>query len=139
MRSAWLLVFVFACGGGSPEPTGTVCPTPDPMTLTYDNFGMELMTKYCTHCHSSELTRSERNGAPLYHDYDTLLGVLQTVDHIDEEAGFGPNAENTFMPPDRCPSTPGGPLDRDCPKPTAAERTKLAEWLACEPSRPHMF
>ncbi len=138
MRCTWLLFVVAACGG-SPEPTGTVCPDPDPLTITYENFGQEFMTKYCTWCHSSELPRSQRNGAPLYHDYDTLLGVLQTVDHIDEQAGYGPKAKNAFMPPDRCPSTPGGPLDRDCPQPTADERTKLAEWLACEPSRAHMF
>lgn len=138
MRCVWLVLLVVACGG-SPEPTGTVCPSPDPMTLTYDNFGRDFMTKYCTWCHSSELPRSQRNGAPLYHDYDSLLGVLQTPDHIDEQAGFGPNAKNEFMPPGRCPSTSGGALDRDCPQPTAEERTKLAEWIACERNRPHNF
>ena len=35
MRVLLLTLFVVACGG-SPEPTGTVCPDPDPMTLTYD-------------------------------------------------------------------------------------------------------
>jgi hypothetical protein len=138
MRVLLLTLFVVACGG-SPEPTGTVCPDPDPMTLTYDNFGRDFMTKYCNWCHSSELPRSQRNGAPLFHDYDSLLGVLQTPDHIDEEAGYGPNAENEFMPPGRCPTTPGGSLNRDCPKPTAEERTKLAEWIACERNRTHSF
>src|SRR5687768_4665418 len=130
MRLIWIILLV-ACGGGSPEPTGTVCPTPDPQTLRWDNFGQAFMQDYCTACHSSELTRSQRNGAPLYHDFDTLLGVKQTPEHIDEQAGYGPNAKNEFMPPERCPSTPGGPLDRDCPQPTADERTKLAEWMAC--------
>jgi uncharacterized membrane protein len=133
------LLFLLVSCSSSPKPTGTVCPDPDPMTLTYDNFGRDFMTKYCTVCHSSELTRSQRNGAPLYHDFDSLLGVLQTADHVDEQAGNGPDANNNFMPPERCPSTPGGSLDRNCPQPTADERTKLAEWIACERNRPHNF
>ena len=132
------LLVVGACSR-SPEPTGAVCPDPDPMTLTYDNFGRNFMTKYCTACHSSELTRSQRNGAPLYHDFDFLLDILQTPDHIDEQAGYGPDAKNDFMPPERCPSTPGGPLDRECPQPTADERTRLSVWIACERDRPHNF
>ncbi|HEX5061034.1 MAG TPA: hypothetical protein VFV99_16820 [Kofleriaceae bacterium] len=138
MRVILLLAFVVACGP-SPEPTGTMCPEPDPLTLTYDNFGHEFMTKYCTWCHSSELPRAQRNGAPVYHDYDSLLGVLETPDHIDEQAGFGPDAKNEFMPPDRCPSVAGGALDKNCAKPTAEERTKLAEWIACERNRNHSF
>ena len=136
---AWLFVLFIAACGGSPEPTGTVCPDPDPMTLTYDNFGRDFLAKYCTWCHASDLPRSQRNGAPIYHDYDSLLGVLQTVDHIDEQTGYGPNAKNEFMPPDRCPSTAGGALDKNCAKPTADERTKLAQWLACEQLRSHNF
>jgi hypothetical protein len=138
MRLVSVLSIAAACGS-SPAPTGAVCPDPDPMTLTYDNFGRDFMTKYCTWCHASNLPRSQRSGAPLYHDFDSLLGVLQVVDHIDEQAGYGPEAKNQFMPPDRCPTTPGGSLDRDCPKPTAQERTNLAVWLACERDRPHTF
>jgi hypothetical protein len=88
-------------------------------------------------CHDSSLHNSQRNGAPLYHDTDTLLGVLKIVDHIDEYAGAGPAAVNTEMPPSRCPSTPGGKLDRDCPAPSEAERTQLSQWLACEQLREH--
>ncbi|MBA3819528.1 MAG: hypothetical protein H0X17_11595 [Deltaproteobacteria bacterium] len=127
------------CGSSAPTPTETVCPDPDPNTLTYDNFGTSFMDRYCIHCHASGLTRSMRNGAPLYHDFDTLRGVLQTPGHIDEQAGSGPAAENMFMPPDRCPSTPGGPLDTDCAQPTAEERRNLALWIACEVDRPHTF
>ncbi|HEY5952351.1 MAG TPA: hypothetical protein VIV40_42930 [Kofleriaceae bacterium] len=133
------IIFVVAACGPSPQPTGTVCPDPDPLTLTYDNFGRDFMTKYCTWCHKSDLPRSQRNGAPLYHDYDSLLGVLETPDHIDEQAGFGPDAQNEFMPPDKCPSTPGGAATTNCAKPTAEERTKLAEWIACERNRSHSF
>src|SRR5678815_3397097 len=130
------VIFVLlACCGPRPTPTGTECPDPDPYTLTYDNFGRDFMTRYCIWCHDSTLPRSQRNGAPIYHDYDTLEGVRTTIDHVDEQAGFGPDAENTFMPPDKCPSTIGGGLDKSCDKPTADERRNLAMWLACERNR----
>jgi hypothetical protein len=139
-----VLVAVAACTTGTPTPTGARCPDPDPMTLTYDNFGKPFMTTYCTMCHSSRLNRpSLRNGAPTYHDFDTLFGVIRVdngpTDHIDEQAGWGPDAHNDFMPGARCPSVPGGKLDSDCKQPTAEERTNLAIWLACERDRPHDF
>ena len=139
MRTIVIIMLLAACGEGTPTPTGTLCPDPDPGTLTYDNFGRQFMTDYCTMCHDKALPRAQRNGAPLYHDFDTLLGVLQVQNHIDEQSGFGPDAENTFMAPDRCPSEPGGSLATSCRQPTADERTKLAEWLACEKARPHSF
>lgn len=132
---AVLLGASLAACGEAPTPTGTVCPSPDPMTLTYDNFGRDFMTRYCTQCHDSALPRSQRNGAPIYHDFDTRLGVRQVLGHIDEQAGFGPDANNTFMPGSRCPSTPGGPVDKACDQPTTDERTKLAQWIACEKTR----
>jgi hypothetical protein len=140
LRSLILSLSLTACGSDSadptPTPTGAVCPDPDPGTLTWDSFGMQFMMSYCTACHDRSLPSGQRNGAPLYHDFDTLIGVLSVVDHVDENAGAGPDATNTVMPPGRCPSTPGGPLDRDCPKPTDAERRQLSEWLACEQLRP---
>jgi hypothetical protein len=135
----WFMFIVVVACGPSPEPTGTVCPDPDPMTLTYDNFGRDFMERYCIWCHKSDLPRSQRNGAPLYHDYDSLLGVIETPDHIDEQAGFGPDAKNEFMPPTRCPATPGAALTKNCARPTPEERTKLAEWIACERNRSHSF
>ncbi len=135
------LMFVAVLGSCSsssePTPTGAVCPDPDPMSLTWDSFGDHFMTTYCTSCHDSTLTHAQRNGAPLYHDYDMLSGVLETVDHVDEYAGAGPKASNSDMPPSRCPSVPGGSLDRDCPQPTEDERTQLSVWLACEAKRGH--
>ncbi len=138
MRHAFLLAFLVACGG-SPTPTGTVCPDPDPGTLTYENFGKPFMEKYCTWCHDKAIPRSQRNGAPIYHDYDSLIGVLETPDHIDEQAGSGPKASNGFMPPGRCPSTAGGSLSVDCQQPTEEERQQLSAWIACERVRPHTF
>jgi hypothetical protein len=108
------------------------------MTLTWDSFGQPFMIAFCTDCHSSTLSPSERNGAPLFHDLDALKTVLEISNHIDTWAGAGPAATNTIMPPARCPSTPGGPIDRDCPQPTLEQRQDLSVWLACEALRPHM-
>ena len=120
-----------------PTPTQAGCPDPDPGTLTWDSFGQKFMTDHCTWCHDSSLTHAQRNGAPLYHDFNTLMGVLVIPDHVDEQAGSGPAADNNFMPPSRCPSTLGGAIDRDCPRPTEQARRDLAVWLACERQRPH--
>ena len=133
------LVLASCTSTAPPTATQARCPDPDPGTLTWDSFGQKFMTDYCMVCHDSQLSHSQRNGAPLYHDYDTLLGVLQIPDHIDSYAGAGPAAHNTLMPPERCPSTLGGPLNRDCPQPSDAERTDLSVWIACERNRPHMF
>lgn len=138
MRLVLLGVLIAGCTNTAvPTPTQAVCPDPDPQTLTWDSFGQPFMTDFCTSCHSSALPHDQRNGAPLYHDYDTLMSVLEIPDHIDSYAGSGPAADNTLMPPGRCPTTPGGPLDRDCPKPSEQQRKDLAVWLACERARPH--
>jgi hypothetical protein len=39
----------------------------------------------------------------------------------------------------RCPSVAGGSLDENCPEPSGDERTKLAQWIACERLRSHDF
>ena len=146
MRVAICLLLVAACAS-DPTPTGTTCANPDPTTgtttLTWENFGQAFMAKYCINCHDSQLTINERNGAPLFHDFDSLEGVLEVPDHIDEQAGWGPKAENNFMPGagtnGRCPSTLGGSLDEACPEPTGEERTNLSLWIACERLRTHCF
>ena len=76
------------------------------------------MDAYCTRCHSSELHGEDRNGAPLFHDFDTEMGILVVAGHIDEWAAAGPDATNRLMPPDG-------------DTPTDDERRQLGEWLAC--------
>lgn len=102
------------------SPTGATCP-PD-STLGYENFGAPFMEAYCVRCHSAALVGEARNGAPLYHDFDTLLGILQVANHVDAYAAAGPDAVNTQMPPSGA-------------KPTVDERYQLGEWLACEVER----
>jgi hypothetical protein len=97
-------------------PTETVCPPGS--TLTYDNFGRTFMESYCTECHSSELTGADRQGAPSFHDFDTIFGIRAVSNHIDETTASGPAATNDSMPPHD-------------PRPTLAEREMLAEWIAC--------
>src|SRR5678815_2113331 len=102
MRSL-ALCMILACGP-TPTPTGATCPDPDPYTLTWDSFGHDFMTRYCTWCHDRALTRDARNGAPIYHDYNTLEYTRDTMEHVDWYAGYGPDAQNDFMPPGRCPT-----------------------------------
>jgi cytochrome c5 len=124
----FLSIGVAACGGSdsaappdaTPPPegmaTGATCPAAS--TLTYDTFGRNFMSKYCTKCHSSAAT--DRHGAPADHNFDTLAGILAMPDHIDMHAAAGPNATNTIMPP-------AGET-----APTIDERMQLGQWLACE-------
>ena len=107
------------CGGEDEifgPPTESTCP--DGSTLTYNNFGKNFMTKYCTRCHSSELTGADRQGAPSFHDFDTLYGIKAVSNHIDETTAAGPAAVNDGMP-------------IDGPSPTKDERYQLGEWIAC--------
>lgn len=98
-------------------PTGATCPPAS--TLTYQSFGQQFMTEYCVECHDSQKTGSERNGATLDHDFDTLIGVRSVSNHIDQAAGAGPDAVNDQMPPE------------GEPQPSLEERQMLAEWIAC--------
>jgi uncharacterized membrane protein len=95
-------------------PTGAACD----QSLTYDNFGEQFMTNYCVRCHTSQLTGTARQGAPLGHDFDMIDTIRPVMDHIDETAGSGPDATNDSMPPDG-------------PQPTLEEREMLAAWIAC--------
>lgn len=97
-------------------PTESTCPPGSP--LTYNNFGKPFMERYCTRCHHSELTGAARQGAPSFHDFDTLFGIRAVSDHIDQTTAAGPAATNTGMPP-------------ASPEPTMMERLQLGEWIAC--------
>jgi uncharacterized membrane protein len=97
-------------------PTGATCPPGS--DLTYDSFGRQFFSDYCTRCHSTSVTGAARMNAPLDHNFDTLDGVKQEIEHVDEVAAAGPDSTNTLMPPDG-------------KKPSAEERLKLGEWIAC--------
>jgi cytochrome c5 len=108
-----------SCGeeGEFGPPTESVCP--EGSTLTWESFGQSFMQSYCTRCHASTLSGADRQGAPLYHDFDTLEGVLVVADHVDMKAASGPAATNELMP-------------ISAPTPSLMERQQLGEWLACE-------
>jgi uncharacterized membrane protein len=122
-----VLPFLMAHGGGGcgeeddddelfGPPTQAACPTSS--TLTYANFGQPFMTNYCIRCHNSALTGAARQGAPRYHDFDLISDIQSNADHIDQTTAAGPAVTNMTMP-------------YDGPMPTAEERMKLGEWLAC--------
>lgn len=87
------------------------CP-PEGTTLTYETFGSEFLASNCQTCHGQATGR--RDGAPSGYDFGTVEDVRRHRSRIFARAA----ADNVTMPP--------GPDD-----PPAAERTKLAEWLAC--------
>ena len=61
MRTMIVLLLIAGCGADAmPTPTKTVCPTPDPNSITYDNFGQTFMVDYCVQCHASTLPRATR-------------------------------------------------------------------------------
>jgi uncharacterized membrane protein len=107
-----VLVPLASCDFG----TGTACPPGS--SLSYENFGRSFMESHCLRCHSRVLTGAARRGAPVGMDFDTLERVRSYAFDIDNAAAAGPGGANTQMPP-------------DTPKPTAAERQRLGEWLAC--------
>ncbi|MFO0744479.1 MAG: hypothetical protein U1F43_02250 [Myxococcota bacterium] len=86
---------------GAGSPTGWVCPTDS--GLTWDNFGQDFMTSYCTRCHGS---------------FGSQGGVQRSRGSIDLYAADGPNASNHGMP-------------TSSPTPTTEERQLLGEWLSC--------
>jgi hypothetical protein len=116
---AGLVVAQLACTSSPPlfgPPTRSVCPPGS--ALTYESFGRPFMAAYCTRCHASDLRGDDRQGAPSFHDFDSLFGIKVVFDHIDETTAAGPAASNTSMPP-------------DTPAPALAERKQLGEWIAC--------
>jgi len=117
---ALLVAAPAGCSSGPwvPTPTGATCP-PEGTDLTYENFGTPFMEAYCVRCHSSELKGAARMGAPIYHDFDSKIGILNVAAHVDREAAAGPDAIDRHMPPNG-------------DKPTDAERYDLGTWLACE-------
>jgi hypothetical protein len=58
------------------KPSGATCPNGS--TLTYANFGQSFMTTYCMSCHDSAKSGAARNGAPAFHDFDTLIVGTRT-------------------------------------------------------------
>ncbi len=143
MRTILLGLALVACTRAVPTPTGATCPDPSNPQYTWQNWGYDFFCHYCTNCHDSSLPLNKRNGAPLFHDLDTLIGVMDVANHTDEQAAWGPKAQNSFMPGGgtngNCPSTLGGPLDENCPEPTAQEREALGTFLACEQQRPQDY
>jgi uncharacterized membrane protein len=121
LMCSFLFLVFSACGGhghGSEgEPSGAACPQGS--ALTYTNFGQNFMATYCVSCHDSAKTGNARNGAPAFHDFDTLDGIKAVANHVDEYTAAGPSSVNEIMP------------EGDGPVPTLAEREMLGEWLAC--------
>jgi uncharacterized membrane protein len=113
---AAILLAITACTDSN-APTGASCPTP---AVTYADFGQAFMTSYCLVCHSTTKTGTQRQNAPRGVDFDTQSLVHRYASEIDRLSASGPDSDNSQMPP------------AGTPTPSAAERKKLGEYLACE-------
>lgn len=119
-----ILALLVACGSAD-EATGDAPVVADDAALedpgecdrdpplSYDNFGLGFFTRYCTSCHSSQLSGADRSGAPDTYNFDSegqiqaYLGIIRATTLGDEPT----------MPP-------GG-------SPTETELSLLDEWLTC--------
>jgi hypothetical protein len=126
-----LLASLFAaCGGGDDDgddgddgdgamnvtlSSGSECTD---TSLTYDNFGAELLESYCTRCHSSGLSGTQRGGAPQSVNFDTLASAKKVGPFTIDKKAVVVGDDGPVMPPDGS-------------KPSAEERGQLGIWLAC--------
>ena len=81
---------------------------------TYDNFGKDFLSKYCTSCHSEKVTGVKRMGAPSDFNFDSPDKIKPHTKDMVEQV-----VTNKSMPPT---------LNR----PSDADRTKFGKWLECE-------
>ena len=98
----------------TPTPTTTSeSDCPDESIYTWENFASPLLTTWCVPCHSSAVVGEGRSGAPEGIDFDRLEDVRMWAPLI--LVTTGPDGS---MPP-------AGGI-------TEAERSALAEWIACD-------
>ena len=114
LHYSWAFLVLLAFASGCKAETSLAdypCPK-EGTKLTYDSFGRDFVARSCQTCHGQ--AHDERKGAPDAYDFGTLDAVRAHKERIFSRSA----ADNVTMPP--------GPDD-----PPAAERNKLAEWLAC--------
>lgn len=119
-RRLLLGCFLIMSAGCEAGGTGSTCPpTGRP---TYDDFGRAFLQKYCTSCHATALAGADRFSAPESVNLEAHAEVKKHLQAIDATAAAGPDGAFDFMPPR---------LSTVQLQPTADERKRLGEWLAC--------
>jgi len=98
-----LAVSTFAACGPSGDPTGIENVTcPPESTLTYENFGRDLIDTKCLECHDGDERPNLATQAAIIRNKDEILDLAVYTDAMPEEEDM--------------------PL---------AERELLGEWIAC--------
>jgi len=119
--------FIASCGGASasdpdepsalnpnkplPVPTSLNCPAGT--NLSYENFGLQFLRRYCSGCHSLNLTGVDRHGAPESVNFDSAADAITLRIEMLRYAG----SDDASMPP-------GVTILKD-------ERALFREWLNC--------
>jgi hypothetical protein len=90
------------------------------------DFGRSFFGRYCVGCHGSAVREPRRSGAPVDMNWDSLDAIRQQRAWIDAVASRD-TAPATEAPVPGMVMPPRGARAR----PSAAERTLLAQWIAC--------
>jgi hypothetical protein len=78
---------------------------------TFANFASTFFTMYCTRCHGTTVTGSNRNGAPDNYNWDDETSVRAHLSQIRNAVGV-----LNYMP-------------LSAPFPSCAERERLVQWI----------
>lgn len=106
--------------GTATSTTTAQCIAAGQGTATYANFALGFFDANCVLCHSTGT--SNRNGAPVDVNFDTLAAAQTSASRADRMAGMNPSPggqKNTLMPPAIAPTSP-----------TDLQRQQLACWVA---------
>lgn len=95
-----------------PIPSQSTACT-DGTLLTYENFGEAFMSQHCVSCHSSQVTGSQRFGAPEGVDFDDRADVQRRLLSIQKIV-----------------AAPGRHLGRDFSM-SARSKAHVLKWLEC--------
>lgn len=108
---------------GEPTRPPALPPCPPDNTLTRRSFGAGFLLTWCTGCHSSSLPADARQDAPEGVNFDTHAAYKLSERLVYERAVLEAHA---FVrdPSAASPMPPAG-------LPPAADRERLAQWIAC--------
>lgn len=108
-RWLWIGLFVAACGGEPPDPCEDA-PRYEPTIKA-------LVDTHCINCHASDVSGTNRQGAPIGLDFDDFATLQPNIEQFADSFTSG------LMPPRDQPTNP--------PLTSAGEREQVQLWRQC--------